>query len=266
MCCARYEIVVTLPPIAHRQCGRSAGRMLTSVGEKIENRAECHYSDKLKEYKISIRLSIFHTTKEISLLQKESISIQHPLSTVLQKACEAINFLRAHAQRWTVKMLISVTLSFFFFSFACSGIKVTHCRNILQWIIMLPPCIWLIHWERISSWETSNVRALLMFSFLLIFLPTLGEESGWWRGVKNINFHLLSCLGIMWTTHTAEQVDFSARGVNTNKKAVVTQIKHYAWAKNSWYITHMQIESISITSDPACKHQIPGILLETIHY
>lgn len=75
LCWTRYEITMTLTPIAHPQCGQSARRMLTSAGEKMENHAECHYSDKLKEYKISMRLSVFHTTKKISLLQNESISI-----------------------------------------------------------------------------------------------------------------------------------------------------------------------------------------------
>lgn len=56
LCCARYEITMTLPPIAHPQYSQSARRMLTSAREKMENHAECHYSDKLKESKISIRL------------------------------------------------------------------------------------------------------------------------------------------------------------------------------------------------------------------
>lgn len=216
--------------------------------------AEHHCSDELKRYSSSISL------------QKESACIQHPPHTVLVNAWEAISFLRANTQLWTVKMLISVTLSFFFsicfVSNKCNTLQEHFAVDNNAAIMYLVDTL-----TEISSWESSNMKAVLMFLFLLVFLLPLGEESGLWRGVGSINFHLLNCLEIIWTTHTAEQADVRASEViNTNKKAVVTQIRHYVLAKNCWYIIFMQIESISITSDPACKHQIPGILLETIHY
>lgn len=127
----RYEIAITLPSFTHCQ-SRMTSQQPETCWEKLKlqwekkwKTAEHYYSDELKWYSSSVSL------------QEESACIQHPPHTVLLNGHQfsegqypAVNCQDAH---------LSNTILFFFFPFACTGINVTCCRNILQWMIMLPP-------------------------------------------------------------------------------------------------------------------------------
>lgn len=149
----RYEISITLPSFTHYQ-SRMTSQQPEACWEKLKlqwekkwKTAEHYDSDELKWYSSSVSL------------QEESACIQHPPHTVLLNGWEAISFLRANTQLWTVKMLISVTLSFFFFSICLHRNK---CNMLQEHFAVddnaATPSIWLIHWQRspagrVQIWE-----------------------------------------------------------------------------------------------------------------
>lgn len=145
----RYKITLAINPIAHHQCclGQAeTAQVLTLEGEEMENFAEHQYSEKVKGYKSSIKTSVFNTTRQ-NLLSPEG-AILYTASCRYTSVYSATSLLKG---QHPVVNCQEAQLSDIDHFLIC---LLSDKRSILHWVILLPSCKWLIHWEMISSCKT----------------------------------------------------------------------------------------------------------------